>query len=60
MTVEYLLVAGVFMVIVEFCKRWMRPYNQALEKTNQVSPISGDERWDLAKGRKSKSGSNNV
>ena len=50
MTVEYLLVAGVFMVIVEFCKRWMRPYNQAFEKGNAVTPI-GDDRWDVAKGR---------
>jgi hypothetical protein len=52
MTVEYLLVAGVLMVVVEFCKRWMRPYNQEYEKGNAVTPV-GEDRWDVAKGRSS-------
>jgi len=56
MTVEYLLVAGIFMVVVEFCKRWMRPYNLAYEKGNQVTPV-GEDKWDIAKGRTPKKGS---
>lgn len=54
MTVEYLLVAAVFMVVVEFCKRWMRPYNLDHEVGNQVHP-AGEARWDVAKGQKTTS-----
>jgi len=59
MTLEYLLVAGVLMVIVEFCKRLMRPYNEALELNNKVAP-AGEDRWNVAKGREPSNAGNVV
>lgn len=59
MTLEYLLVAGVLMVIVEFCKRLMRPYNEAYDPNNKIAP-AGEDRWNVAKGREASNAGNVV
>jgi hypothetical protein len=42
MTLEYCLVALILMVVVEFLKRWARPYNDEYKTDNKVAP---DDRW---------------